>query len=156
MPKFGGPWKGVCNTVKKDTVTMRTMQENVRKRVGKDMKTLFWLDVWVGEKSLRSMLPRLFAVACDPKITVEQMGFWDGEDWRWVFQWRRELFVWEGDLRRKLEEILLQVHLIPGEKDAFVWGLNSNGELTTRSLCKKLSEEKRVLSPMQFVVCGRV
>lgn len=35
------------------------------------MKTLFWFDVWVGEKSLRSMFFRFFVVACDSKIIVE-------------------------------------------------------------------------------------
>lgn len=92
-PKYGGPWRSICNVVKRNPLVLNITQGNVRKRVRAGKKKLFWLDVWVGEKSLRSSFPRLFVVASNQNVVVEQMGFPDGETWRWIFQWRRDLFV---------------------------------------------------------------
>lgn len=47
---------------------------------------------------------------------------------------------------------MVQVRLSPGENDTLIWGLNSNGEFSNKSLCKKLFEERR--TPIPDAICG--
>jgi len=74
-------------------------RHNVSRVIGSGKNTLFWLEVWVGEVSLRDRFPRLFDLSLFKDLSVFDMcqlgwgwrvrlgrgggGFWRGKRRRW-------------------------------------------------------------------------
>nr|XP_025628637.1 uncharacterized protein LOC112721825 [Arachis hypogaea] len=74
--------------------------------VGNGSRTLFWVDNWVQGGLLKVIFPRLFSMSNQQGSVIGDCGFWDGLEWIWNFQWRRELFQWELELVHQLHERL--------------------------------------------------
>jgi hypothetical protein len=81
------------------------------KKLGSGGGTGFWLDKWAGHNTLSDLFPRLFSVSLQSDLKVNQIGEWRDEVWHWNFIWRRQLFVWEGELLVQLLELLRHVSL---------------------------------------------
>lgn len=71
----GGPWRFICNPIIKNDAAKFLAMNRVRKKIGKGDDTLFWSDVWVGEKPLKHICPRLFRISLSPNATVASNGF---------------------------------------------------------------------------------
>ncbi|XP_015941358.1 uncharacterized protein LOC107466863 [Arachis duranensis] len=72
---------------------------------------------------------------------IGDCGFWDGLEWIWNFQWRRELFQWELELVNQLHERLRTVTLADGQEDHIVWKFDCKGIFSTNSVVKVLQSE---------------
>jgi hypothetical protein len=59
------------------------------------------------------------------------MGEWRDEVWHWNFIWRRQLFVWEGELLVQLLELLWHVSLTHVE-DSWVCTIGGEGVYTVK------------------------
>ncbi|GKV35263.1 hypothetical protein SLEP1_g43564 [Rubroshorea leprosula] len=57
--------------------------------VGDGSPVGFWKAVWVGEKILRDLCPRLFQLAVHKYGLVSEMGVWEEGSWKWNIAWRR-------------------------------------------------------------------
>ena len=71
--------------------------DSFRWLLGNGEDVLFWLDKWVGLKTLKESYPRLFLLAIDKYAKVRDYalnGRFNHE--RWVSLFRRNLFEWEG------------------------------------------------------------
>jgi len=88
---------------------------NVRRVVGGVGTTFFWTNNWVGGVPLRERFPRLFDLAVDRWVSVEDMVRQGWEDGGSSCVWRRRLFAWEEECVREcyvlLHDIVLQEHL---------------------------------------------
>jgi hypothetical protein len=73
-------------------------ESGISKMLGNGINTNFWTDTWLGETSLANQFPRLFSISLQQCNTVNQMGIFEGADWRWVLNWRRNFFSWEVPL----------------------------------------------------------
>jgi hypothetical protein len=118
------------------------------------MGTLFWKKAWLAIEPLCVLYPRLYSIASNQEWKVGEM--WGGSrgGWRWNFEWRRELFVWEGDLFHNLIERLEGV-ILGDSPDCWVWKPEEGGGFSVKSsyiilqnLCLKeggvSTEEERV------------
>ncbi|GKV38927.1 hypothetical protein SLEP1_g46780 [Rubroshorea leprosula] len=87
--------------------------------VGEGNKVDFWIDRWVGDKSLKDLFPRLFALSVKKEGKVYEMGTWEEGRWRWRVEWRRGTIGREKDEEELLEKVLEGVKLKEGAGD--VW-----------------------------------
>ena len=60
------------------------------------------------------------------------MAVWDGALWRWSFEWRRPLFLWEQEL---VNDMLTLLSTMDGseEDDSLVWCFNANKIFSVKS-----------------------
>ncbi|XP_016173903.1 uncharacterized protein LOC107616461 [Arachis ipaensis] len=72
---------------------------------------------------------------------IGDCGFWDGLEWIWNFQWRRELFQWELELVHQLHERLRLTKLSDGKEDIMVWKFDSKWVFSTKSVVQVLQSE---------------
>ncbi|XP_016195087.1 uncharacterized protein LOC107636065 [Arachis ipaensis] len=81
--------------------------------IGDGRRTHFWEDIWLSGGALKDRFPRLFSVSIQKGSVIGVYGFWDGLEWVWNFQWRRELFQWELELVNQLHDTLRPVEMLP-------------------------------------------
>ena len=81
-------------------------QKEVHWVLGRGDKVRFWEDVWIGDTSLRSLFPRLYSLSANKEQTVEEVGMWEGLDWKWRLGWRRERFEWELEMEETFSQYL--------------------------------------------------
>ncbi|KAL4330044.1 hypothetical protein AHAS_Ahas13G0360700 [Arachis hypogaea] len=108
--------------------------------VGDGRRTRFWEDVWLHCGSLKDRFPRIFSVSNQCGSVIGDCGFWDGLEWVWSFQWRRELFQWEVELLSQLHEVLRPVRLANDREDKVVWRYDILGIFSTNSFVQVLQE----------------
>lgn len=53
---------------------------------GKEIK--FWKTKWVGNDTLENKHHKIFKLA-QKDLSVDNIGFWVEEEWRWDFRWKR-------------------------------------------------------------------
>ncbi|KAK7268310.1 hypothetical protein RIF29_21007 [Crotalaria pallida] len=84
--------------------------------LGKGDDTLFWKDLWVGDKNLKNKFPKLFQVAVDKNSVVHSNGEWDGGICRWQVSWR-SLYSWEQTYLVSLCSVLEDAYPIRESSD---------------------------------------
>ncbi|KAL4299521.1 hypothetical protein AHAS_Ahas17G0109200 [Arachis hypogaea] len=109
--------------------------------IGNGRGTRFWEDGWVRGGPLKDNFSRLFSVSNQRESVIGDCGFWDGFEWRWNFQWRRELFQWKLDLVHQLHETLRLVNLVYDREDRVVWKFDKQGVFSTNSFVQELQVE---------------
>ncbi|GLT44088.1 hypothetical protein SLA2020_180050 [Shorea laevis] len=92
-----------------------------RWEVGNGCRVGFWRDIWVGDKSLRDLFPRLFQLAISKEGSVKEYGTWEGECWKWSIEWRRERMGREKDEEKVLREELGRIQLRKNVADTWQW-----------------------------------
>ncbi|GLT26146.1 hypothetical protein SLA2020_012310 [Shorea laevis] len=89
--------------------------------VGDRRRAYFWKGIWVGDKSLKDLCPRLFALAINKEGLVSETGMWEGDRWRWNIEWRRGRMGRERDEEEVLWEVLSRVQLRESLEDHWKW-----------------------------------
>jgi hypothetical protein len=59
------------------------------KKLGSGGTIKFWQHKWVGLAPLCDIFPQLFNVSLQLKLTMKEMGVWEGDNWYWRLTWRR-------------------------------------------------------------------
>ncbi|XP_057720288.1 uncharacterized protein LOC130934768 [Arachis stenosperma] len=105
--RFVKTWKLVIDKVEDKLSLWKAKTLN---KVGNGRTVRFWEDIWLPHGVLKELFPRLFSISNLKGSVIGDCGFWDGLEWIWNFQWRRELFQWELALVNQLhqEAILLE------------------------------------------------
>nr|XP_029148271.1 uncharacterized protein LOC112742312 [Arachis hypogaea] len=125
----------------KDQQVRQKMINGLSMEIGDGRGTRFWEDVWLRGGSLKDLFPRLFSVSNQRGSVIGDCGFWDGIEWRWNFQWRRQLFQWELDLLNQLHETLRLVNLVYDKEDKVVWKFDKHGVFSTNSFVQVMQVE---------------
>ncbi|XP_073366141.1 uncharacterized protein [Aegilops tauschii subsp. strangulata] len=91
---------------------------------------MFWFDRWLGDSPLAAQFPDLFAIAVDPRVSVETTLIDLGR-----LAFRRpfgplEVAAW-GSL---LQDIALLSMDVEGTPDSISWRLEPSGRFSTKSL----------------------
>nr|KYP53205.1 hypothetical protein KK1_024831 [Cajanus cajan] len=60
-----------------------------RWKLGDGKEIRFWKDKWLGDQSLLESFSCIFVNSNQKQNKVADMGTWEGQEWRWCFQWRR-------------------------------------------------------------------
>lgn len=42
---------------------------------------------------LKEIYPRLFSISGQQEAKILEMGLWEGEGWKWNFEWKREFWT---------------------------------------------------------------
>ncbi|XP_068487096.1 uncharacterized protein [Phaseolus vulgaris] len=100
-------------------------------RLGHSDRVKFWDDVWVGNTNLKSEFPKLYSLSCNQSQTVEEVGGWEGDVWRWNLRWRRA--EWESVLETDLTAYISRTVVKRQEQDIRVWGINNKGCFSVKS-----------------------
>ncbi|XP_016206859.1 uncharacterized protein LOC107647279 [Arachis ipaensis] len=108
--------------------------------VGDGRTTRFWEDTWLQIGKLKDCYPRLFCISNKKGSPIWDCGFWDGIEWVWHFQWRRELRQWESETLDQLLNAFQFVRLIAEVQDRVVWKFDKEGVYTTNSFVQVLQE----------------
>ncbi|GLT37246.1 hypothetical protein SLA2020_115770 [Shorea laevis] len=116
-----------------------------RWELGDGSRVGFWREIWVGDKSLRDLCPRLYELAVHKEGMVSEMGEWEGDRWRWNMEWKRERLGRVRDEEEVFWEMLGPVQLKKGKEDCWRWVHGLEG----RYVVKKAYE---VLAPMQCLL----
>lgn len=74
-PKGGGPWKAICNAIFNHDAAKHFIPDLIRMKIGDENVVLFCNDLWVGERSIKSVCLRLFLLAQFPNGTLNSCGF---------------------------------------------------------------------------------
>jgi len=67
----------------------------MRMRISEGSRVRFWVDPWVLDKPLQQDYPRLFGISSQQKEIISNMGWFEGQTWRWTLSWTRELSLEE-------------------------------------------------------------
>jgi len=101
-------------------------QKEVHWKLGRGDKVRFWEDVWIGDTSLKSLFQRLYSLSVNQEHKIEDVGAWEGSEWKWKLEWRRDRFEWESELEANLFEFIVRADVKKTKNDIRVWG---TGEL---------------------------
>jgi len=82
-------WKDLMSL--EEVVGSNWFNEEVSRKVGNDLHTSFWKDIWVGSSSLYALFPRFFSISIQKDAKVSEL--WYNDDGRDT--WRRTHFLWE-------------------------------------------------------------
>ncbi|GAU49411.1 hypothetical protein TSUD_407260 [Trifolium subterraneum] len=96
-------------------------RENVAKRVGSGAETFFWTNPWLGDIPLCERFGRLFDLAKNKSSSVAEMFSlgWEPGGEAWV--WRRQLWVWEEEMLRECQALLLNFSFQVQSVDSWQW-----------------------------------
>jgi hypothetical protein len=97
-------------------------------QIGDGRDTSFWEDNWLGDFTLSTSFPRLFAISSDPKITVRKaydVGLNN-------MKFRRAMVGVRMELWSKLKELCGQM-TFSETQDRLSWLLTESGQFTTKS-----------------------
>lgn len=78
--------------------------------------------MWVGNTSLKTCFQRLYTLTTNQEQKVKEAGGWEGSEWQWRLQWRRERFEWESEMERSLLERVSGFVVTRYINDNQVWG----------------------------------
>ncbi|GKV41009.1 hypothetical protein SLEP1_g48590 [Rubroshorea leprosula] len=81
----------------------------------------FWHDKWVGDKPLKNIFPRLYALANSREGRLKDMGYWSAENWIWDCRWRRGCVGRGVGEEEQFRELINKVKLHRGEVDSWRW-----------------------------------
>ncbi|XP_016170676.1 uncharacterized protein LOC107613265 [Arachis ipaensis] len=98
-------------------------------------------DNWVQGGALKLSFSRLYSISSQQGVIIGDCGFWDGLEWIWNFQWRRELFQWELELVHQLHERLRSVKLSADREDNMVWKFENKGVFSTSSMIQAIQSK---------------
>ncbi|EOY32939.1 Uncharacterized protein TCM_040957 [Theobroma cacao] len=101
--------------------------------VGNGQKISFWHDQWIEGIILKFSFPRTHALATNKNGTVDKYGVWEGDEWQWCLELRRNMFDWELDQCEALHNILKDEALDVNLDDKLTWRDPPSGYYSTSS-----------------------
>lgn len=128
-------WTDICSleSLKEDPME-NWFSEAISRKLGDGGDTLFWYDKWLAGGALKDRFGRLFSIAANKEATVNEQGGWDANgQWTWGLTWRRQLFMWEGDMLAELHRMLEAITLSAFEKDRWVWLEDTSGAYSVKT-----------------------
>ncbi|GKV24765.1 hypothetical protein SLEP1_g34334 [Rubroshorea leprosula] len=138
-------WGDIIRIGGKSEKLKNMLRHGFRWEVGEGCRVCFWRDIWVGNKSLRDLFPRLFQLAINKEGTVKENGLWEGERWKWGIEWRRERMGCEKDEEQGLGVVLASIKLRKGMADVWRWRHDVEGRYVVKIAYEFLAPEERLL-----------
>ncbi|GAU29128.1 hypothetical protein TSUD_58940 [Trifolium subterraneum] len=119
-------------------------RESVVKRVGNGAETFFRTDPWVGGSPLCEWFGRLFDLAENKSCSVAEMFSlgWEAGGDAWV--WRRHLWVWEEEMLRECQTLLLNFSFQVQYSDSWHWQPDIDTDYSVRGAYQLLTSHDSV------------
>lgn len=106
------------------------------------MDTKFWQDIWIGDLPLADRFSRLFSLESNKECLVANSIHWSDRCCNFLWYW----LLRHSPREREVEEFdcltLLLRDFCPSQNgtDTWCWGLNSQGQFSSRSLVALLDD----------------
>ncbi|KAJ4842533.1 hypothetical protein Tsubulata_020814 [Turnera subulata] len=104
-----------------------------RMSVGDGSSCKFWHDLWLESGCLKTLFPRLFGVAFDKDVSVQNSFVLEGDRWLCNPNGRHNLYSWAVDECDKIEKLLESVKLYPSKPDSWRWTVQKDGSFSLKS-----------------------
>ncbi|GKV32405.1 hypothetical protein SLEP1_g41015 [Rubroshorea leprosula] len=119
----------------KDIVGVGSGSERVGVMLGKGFKweigdgsrVAFWDDRWVGDRPLKDLFPRLYALSLTKGGLLKDMGFWSEGTWVWDCRWRRSCSGRVGEEEERFREIINRIKVKENKDDLWRWAHSTDG-----------------------------
>jgi hypothetical protein len=125
-------WRDLWELVKSQRGVAGFVFESFELKIETGSKTLFWQDKWCGSLQLKEVFPRLYGVASNKCSVVNELGFWEGNEWKWNLGWRRPLFVWEEELEKYLISLIGGISFQRHRVDRWIWSVDKDGVYSSK------------------------
>ncbi|GLT34074.1 hypothetical protein SLA2020_086180 [Shorea laevis] len=114
-------WRDIIRIGGQSLKLRNMLGEGFKWEVGEGNKVAFWQERWIGEKNLKDLCPRLYALSVKKEGNVSEMGFWEEGRWRWHVEWRRDTIGREKNEEELMEKALEGVLIKKGVGDVRKW-----------------------------------
>ncbi|GKV50169.1 hypothetical protein SLEP1_g56882 [Rubroshorea leprosula] len=114
-------WRDIIRMGGQSSRLRNMLVEGFKWEVEEGNKEDFWQERWVGDKTLRDLCPRLYALSVKKEGKVSEMGSWNEGRWCWHVVWRRGTIGREKDEEVVLEKTLEGVQVKEGIGDVWKW-----------------------------------
>jgi len=116
-----GPWKDIKRAALANSPTAKAFFDNLAVKVGNGSRVKFWLAVWAHEKPLKEVFPRLFRLSSQQDEIIANMGWFEGNLWRWTLVWKQEPTADEQVHIIQLQTMLQQHPPVQNGNDQLLW-----------------------------------
>ncbi|GLT66338.1 hypothetical protein SLA2020_387060 [Shorea laevis] len=120
-----------------------------RWEVGNGRRVGFWRDIWVCDKALYDLCPKLYALSMNKEGKVSEMGDWVGGRWCWNLAWRRERLGRERDEEAVLREFLGNDRIEVDGNDCRRWVHAPDGNYMVKNAYE-------FLAPSEYMLQGQI
>ncbi|GKV01549.1 hypothetical protein SLEP1_g14096 [Rubroshorea leprosula] len=142
---MSGVWKDIMGLGSGSERLVAMLGEGFKWKVGNGSCVHFWHDKWVGDKPLRNLFPRLYALAIRRDGQLKDMGYWSAENWIWDCRWRRGCVGQGVGEEEQFRELINRVRLHKGEVDCWRWIHSGDGVYSAKKAYDFLSSNCCVL-----------
>ncbi|KAH7834820.1 hypothetical protein Vadar_020011 [Vaccinium darrowii] len=119
----------------RNPLTFEKFSENCRIFVGNGNAIQFWNDPWVNGKSLAILYPRIASIILAKDESLAEVWLRKEELFRWEFNFRRNLFVWEEEELERLIILLDGIQInIQMSPDHLSWNACSSKSYSVSSM----------------------
>ncbi|GKV25736.1 hypothetical protein SLEP1_g35131 [Rubroshorea leprosula] len=139
-------WRDIIGIGQRSGRLQDMLVKGFKWEVGEGCRVGLWRSIWVGEKALRELCPRLFELAVNKVGLVSEMGGWEAGSWRWNIIWRRGRFGREKDEELMLWEVLSTVGIKVGVEDRWQWIHVSDGKYVVKKAYEFLESTESILN----------
>jgi len=97
--RLTGTWNDIKGMASIENLITQAFFQHLRMLVGEGTRVKFWEDTWIGDSSLQKAFPSLYKVSSQQKEVISNMGWFEGNKWRWVLAWKR-VISWKKVMKR--------------------------------------------------------
>ncbi|GKV27386.1 hypothetical protein SLEP1_g36559 [Rubroshorea leprosula] len=138
-------WKDIVSVGRGSERLVEMLVKGFNWKVGEGRCVDFWRDKWVGDKCLKDLFPRLFALTTIREGRLTDMGFWRGDTWVWDCRWRRGCVGRAVGEEGQFREMINGVRLRMKEADSWQWLHGRDGIYSVKAAYDFLSPKGCVL-----------
>ncbi|GKU89268.1 hypothetical protein SLEP1_g3431 [Rubroshorea leprosula] len=142
---MSGVWKDIVGLGRRSERLEAMLGKGFKWKVGNGSCVDFWHDKWVGDKPLRNLFPRLYALAITREGLLKDMGFWSAETWIWDCRWRRNCVGRGVGAEEQFRELINRVGLHRGKADSWSWIHSADGVYSAKKAYDFLSPKCSIL-----------
>ena len=146
-----GPWRDIKRLATEGIPIKKAFFSNLKVQLGEESKLRFWLDPWAKEEPLKQVYNRLFIVSSQKRETISNMGWFEGQTWRWTLTWQRELTAEEQPQFSQLLGLLQHHHPVRNTRDIIKWG--TKGTFAVKELISKANSLSNEEAGIDNLVC---
>jgi len=132
-----GPWQTLKKLLNDQGSLSLQFLQQLRVEVGNGEKTRFWEDPWMQEGLIKQVFPDLYKLSRQKQTVIARMGWFEGQEWRWVLAWKRELSHEEIQQVDALQSCLQKYKVYQNKEDRLWWGTEKC--YTVKALQKQIS-----------------
>ncbi|GJS72132.1 RNA-directed DNA polymerase, eukaryota [Tanacetum coccineum] len=126
----GSPWVSILREVQSLKVWGIDLVCHCKKRVGDGLSTCFWEDTWMGDRPLKLMFPRIYALESNKLCTVAEKRHPNALD-----QTFRRNFRGGVELHQYMQlQDLIGAFIFSNSTDRWVWDLNGSGNFIVKDV----------------------